>query len=153
MPNRHAPPAVRHPLSRPAWLAVLLWALWLLAAAGLGAWAAPPHAGPWRLGAALLACLVAGAGLMRGWHALGAGHVDWDGAQWWPPADGRMAVDQPVSLQVWADGGCWLWVQARTQAAGRRHGWWLMLQRQSPETWGELRRAVYSRPRTQDQRP
>lgn len=151
MPTRHAPPAVRHPLKPSRALAACLCALWLQAAMLLLAWALNIQSG-WRPAAvAFTVCLVAAAGMWHGWRRLGKGVVAWDGVQWWIEAEPGQAA-QPVLLQVRADGGPWLWVQAHPMVsrvpAGplrwRSSRWLLLLCRQSPETWGDLRRAVYS---------
>jgi len=152
MPSRHAPPAVRHPLKPSRTVAVCLCALWLLAAMLLLAWALNLQSGWWPAAVAVAVCLVAAAGMWHGWHSLGKGFIAWDGVQWSiGEADPGQAA-KPVLLQVRADGGSWLWVQVRPQVsmvpAGplrwRSSRWLLLLCRQSPETWGDLRRAVYS---------
>lgn len=152
MPLRHAPPAVRHPLKPPRGLSACLWALWLLAAMLLLAWVLSLQSG-WRPAVvAVTVSLVAAAGLWHGWRALGRGFVAWDGVQWWLGATATAHDAQPVLLQVRADGGQWLWAQAIPVVSARPLRWqsprWLLLSyRQSPETWGDLRRAVYFPPR------
>ena len=151
MPLRHAPPAVRYPLNPPRVLAACLCGLWLLAALLLLIWAMQFPAGN-RPAVAVLGGLAAAVGLRQGWRGLCRGVVLWDGEQWWICEAGRGKDMQPISLQVRADGGRWLWAQA-WQAGGsgakpwRGTRWLLLRQRQSPETWGELRRAVYFPPR------
>lgn len=152
MPSRHAPPAVRHPLKPSRTVAVCLCALWLVAAMLLLAWALNLQSGWWPAAVAVAVCLVAAAGMWHGWLSLGKGFIAWDGVQWSICEAGPGQAAQPVLLQVRADGGSWLWVQVRPLVsmvpAGplrwRSSRWLLLLCRQSPETWGDLRRAVYS---------
>ncbi len=129
-------------------LAVALLALWLIAAALLWAWAAQPQAGGLRMGVSALAASGAAAGLLHGWLGLGEGRLTWDGAQWLWHARGAKDAGVPVSLSVRADGGGWIWIRACPAGAG---GWWLLPCRgQSPDAWGELRRAVYFPARPSD---
>lgn len=151
MTSRHAPPAVRHPLNPPRGSVACLCALWLLAAMLLLAWALDLQSGWGPAVVAVTGSLVAAAGMWHGWRALGRGFVAWDGAQWWLGEAAAAHDAQPVLLQVRADGGQWLWAQARPVTTGslrwRSSRWLLLSYRQSPETWGDLRRAVYFPPR------
>lgn len=152
MPPRHAPPAVRHPLKPSRTVAACLCALWLLAAMLLLAWALNLQSGWWPAAVAVVVSLVSAVGMWHGWHSLGKGFIAWDGVQWWIGEAGPGQAAQPVRLHVRADGGAWLWVQARPLVSmvparplhWRSSRWLLLLYRQSPETWGDLRRAVYS---------
>lgn len=138
-----SPPTVRYPVAPSAALAAGLGALWLLGAALLLAWALQPQAGAWRQAAALCAASAAAAGLLRGWRLLARGHLAWDGMQWWLHEQDAREVAALASLHVWADGGGWLWVQARPAVRDPGGRWLLLAANQIPQTWGELRRAVY----------
>lgn len=143
MPSPLAPPAVRYPLAQPPALAVGLGLLWLLAATVLLGWALQPQAGGLRQAAALWTGLAAAWGLRRGWRSLGRGQLAWDGAQWWLQGQGAGDAALAVSLRVWADGGGWLWVQARVADGSAGSRWLLLAASHIPPAWGELRRAVY----------
>lgn len=145
MTFRALPPAVRHPLCRPVAMGAALCLLWLLVCALLLAWVSGPQAGGLRPAVALLAAVSAALGLWWGWCQMGQGMLAWDGEQWWLHGAGAA---QPVRLRIWADGGRWLWAQALCQ--GRRRQWLLLAEGLAPETWGELRRAVYFPARPSD---
>lgn len=145
-----SPPAVRYPVAPPAALAAGLGVLWLAGGALLLAWALQPQAGGWRQAAALCAASAAAAGLLQGWRSLARGQLAWDGVQWWLHAQHAREAAPLASLRVWADGGGWLWVQALSADHVPGCRWLLLAADQIPQTWGELRRAVYFPARLSD---
>ncbi len=124
--------------------------LWLAAAGLLLFWGLQPGAGLARQSSGLVLILLLAWSLHHGWQGLARGALTWDGRQWWLEVDEQA---RPVLLQVWADGGAWLWLQANVQAREAWLPWlrsprWLWLaQELSPHQWGPLRRAVYFPPR------
>jgi hypothetical protein len=153
MTTRYRPPVVAYALERPYWAAKAAIACWLVLAAVMQGWALQPQAS-WRQQGVAASFLLLAAWLLRRQHRLWpAGRLFWDGERWRLGLDATAAAAAPagVVLRVALDGGSWLWMEARAAEgeAGRR-GWcrrvhWLYLsQRQSPERWGDLRRAVYS---------
>lgn len=122
----------------------------LLALAGLlSAWvlASLLQSGGWlRPLVAALAFALAVAGCRHCWRDWPRGELSWDG-QGWHLASPRPYV-LPVQVAVGWDGGSWLWLKA-----GAGNGpWWLaggrafhllLMERDSPALWGDLRRAVY----------
>lgn len=147
--SRHfSAPPVRYPVGRGA---VLLWGLlallgaggavllfWLLQGAGDSVV---------RLSVAILVWLGAASAAWHFWRHRIDGELQWDGLQW------RLEIERVGSLVHSLDGNLWvrLDLQSHLWACmdgpdGRRT--WLWLERQgAPERWGDLRRAVYSRPR------
>lgn len=148
MSAHYQPPAVRYPFDRPRRAAPALAGAWVLVAGALLAWAAQPPAQAARWLAALALLALAAWLLWRQYRRWPRGLLQWDGSAWAlldPQGQERAAG---VALQVGLDGGGWLWVRARS--AHRRHclwpreSWLLLAARDSPQLWGDLRRAVYS---------
>ncbi|MBP3980462.1 MAG: hypothetical protein KKG12_12315 [Gammaproteobacteria bacterium] len=147
--SRHfSAPPVRYPVGPGS---VLRWGLlillgtggavlvfWLLQGAGDSAM---------RLFVAMLVWSVAASAVWHFWRKRIRGLLQWDGVHW------RLEIDQLGRSVHSFEGTLWvrldlqnhLWVCLDGQDG--RHAW-LWLERQgAPERWGDLRRAVYSRPR------
>ena len=141
-------PPVRYPLGQGS---VLLWGmLFLWGAGGAGLWfwllqgAGDSVA---RLSVALGVWLCAAGAVVHFWRQRLDGVLQWDGVRWHleagPPGDPA----HPLKGALWVrlDLQSHLWV-CLDEPGGRRT--WLWLERQgAPERWGDLRRAVYSRPK------
>jgi len=143
--SRRRAPAVQFPTAvRSVWLATVL-GLWsvagfsvLLAWSWVGASAHPA----WFLGAAFVLWLVASGMAWHFWSGLPAGILAWDGEVWTlqcapePMLCGTLTVHLDLQRRMAvrlaaADGSCrWIWLE----------------QHRGPSRWGDLRRAVYSRP-------
>jgi len=142
------PPSVRYPLRRSAVLGMLLAAVVLAGAAGLGAWvvlgtraALLPILAAFCLGAAALL------GAAHFWWHQADGALQFDGQAWIlsRPGPAGMSLVLAASPEVLLDLQGYLWV--RILPAGHPP-LWLWLERSSqPEHWMDLRRAVYSRAR------
>ena len=143
---RHAP-AVLYPLRHSRVLATLLFALGLLGALVLIAWAVLGTRAPFRgsVAVAIGVWLAAVAGGVHFWLQQPLGALRWDGQHWTllgvrPDADAKLLSGPP---EVFLDLQSHLWVQV--SPTGHR-GIWLWLERSGqPERWMDLRRAVYSR--------
>lgn len=141
-------PPVQYPVGRGL---VLLWGLlallgvggaallnWLLQGAG--------HSVA-RLSVALFFWLCAAGAVWHFWQHRVRGQLQWDGLQWRLEIDQRDRSAHPLEGSLWVrlDLQSQLWV-CLDGPDGRST--WLWLERQSaPDRWGDLRRAVYSRPR------
>jgi hypothetical protein len=122
---------------------LLVAALALAGVATTAAWLAQATAGGWRMGAAAAALvLVVGAAGWNWWHT-SPGTLAWNGEDWaWSAAGGTDTgrVESCLDLQ-----SCLL-----LRFAGRAGCHWLWLERsRCRERWDDLRRAVYSRARSQ----
>lgn len=153
MTTRYRPPAVIYALRRPRWAGKAAVACWLVLAAVMLGWALQPQALWLQRGMAGLFLLLAAFLLWRQHLLWPEGRLFWDGEQWaLATGEADMAAEPVlVLLHVALDGGSWLWLEAR--AAGAEGGGGLRRRRehrlylcesQSPERWGDLRRAVYS---------
>ena len=168
MNARYLAPSVRFVASRPQYLRLILALFALAVLCLLLAWAWQPQAG---MGQMVLAGLAACAAVACVWHSLRCwptGSLAWDGGEWrWfagadPSAleKGVMEEGQRVQLSVGWDGGHWLWLRLEMVAEpvlppfsmlwwlrslpGRGPPIWVWLdQRNGPEQWGDLRRAVH----------
>jgi hypothetical protein len=113
--------------------AATLWWTWLAAAAS------------WRQAVAGALCLAAGAGGLAAWRRSPSGSIVWDGTGWTLAGhDGSAAsgrIEPGADLQ---------WVLlARWQPESGPAAWLWLERRQAPHAWDALRRAVYSRARTE----
>lgn len=148
----HAAPPVSFPAGRSRTAGFLLAALSAAALATACAWAAAVPQGGWRQAAAFVAWAAAfvawaaaSLAAWRGWLDSATGTLRWDGAAWLWSGDGpdeaggtpAIALDlQACMLLRWraeSGRGRWLWVDRGA----------------SPREWPALRRAVYSRARTE----
>jgi hypothetical protein len=141
-------PPVRYPVGQ-AW--VLLWgALIVLCAGGavLVSWLLQGGGDSVaRLSVALLVWWGAAFAVWHLWRHRVHGSLQWDGLHWHLETElaGRPAHPLAGTLWVRMDLQSHLWV-CLEGPDGRRT--WLWLERHgAPERWGDLRRAVYSRPR------
>ncbi|WP_156385624.1 hypothetical protein [Ramlibacter sp. Leaf400] len=135
----HGAPSVSYPVGRSSLVGALLLATWSLGLlAGLAFAAGGASAA--RVGAALAACLAAGAWAAGWWRAQPAGLLAWDAAAWSWSAGGP-AVESG-SVQVVLDLQSLLLLRWRSPGRTR----WLWVERaRLPSRWDALRRAVYSR--------
>jgi hypothetical protein len=132
-------------------LIVLLWGmLFLWGAGGAGLWfwllqGAGDSAA--RLSVALGVWLCAAGAVVHFWRQRLDGVLQWDGVRWHLEAGPTGDPAHPLKGALWVrlDLQSHLWV-CLDEPGGRRT--WLWLERQgAPERWGDLRRAVYSRPK------
>ncbi len=143
------PPAVLYPLRRSRILGLLLVALLLASAGGLGAWLVQSGgaASLWpAVVASILWCLAA-ASTFHCWFYQFSGVLRWDGQVWTleSPSSGVAGMALSVPPEVLLDVQSYLWLHACPMGRGRI---WLWLERSTqPERWLDLRRAVYSRAR------
>jgi hypothetical protein len=151
MTTRYRPPVVAYASEHPRWAGKAAAACWLVLAAVMLGWVWQPQASGLQRGAAGGFLLLAAFLLRRQHRCWPVGRLLWDGERWSLGLDGAAAAAEPagVVLHVVLDGGSWLWMEARAAGgeAGRGHRRVYRLylsQRQSPERWGDLRRAVYS---------
>ncbi|MEH3087793.1 MAG: hypothetical protein PGN26_14940 [Xylophilus ampelinus] len=152
---RHAPPAVRHPVNRPAAGAAPAALASLAAVAAVAAWTLQAPAFDLRQAAAGAACAAAAAWAFLDWCTAPRGWLAWDGASWsWHPRSA--AAEAPGAAEAGTAGGCGvrptlhldlqalLLLRLRAVADdGAPCPRWLWLERgASPATWHDLRRAV-----------
>ena len=147
--SRHfSAPPVRYPVgqgSAPIWgLLILLGAGGAVLVFWLGQGAGDSLI---RRSVAVLVWFVAASAVWHFWRNRVRGLLQWDGVHWHLETDqrGRSAHSLQGTLWVRLDLQHHLWVCLDGQD-GRNA--WLWLERQgAPERWGDLRRAVYSRPK------
>ncbi|HEY9207430.1 MAG TPA: hypothetical protein VIP31_00045 [Acidovorax sp.] len=152
--SRHfSAPPVRYPVGQDS---VLLWGLLTLLGAGgavLVFWLLQGAGDSiTRLSVAVLVWLVAASALWHVWRYRIHGLLQWDGLHWRLETEqlGKPAHSLEGTLWVRLDLQSHLWVCLDGQDG--RHTW-LWLERQgAPERWGDLRRAVYSRPKPEASR-
>lgn len=159
-----APPAVCC-LNRPRRLGAVLVVMLLLMGLLLLAWALQPQAGLQRMAVASLVFCGVAAALLRVTRFWPGGRLAWSGAEWrlylshQPVQDALADEGRTVSVAVGWDGNSWLWLKLQpVEGAGRVPGslwrtvlerfvatevWLLLCERDSPEQWGDMRRAVY----------
>jgi len=137
----HSAPSVSYPAGRSRFAAALLLVAWLLGGAATATWWLHSQSPGWRLSAACLVLVAAGAFAAWNWWHFEPGILAWDGEAWsW--SDGRGAhtgtIEVTLDLQHcvllrWTseNGSRWFWLE--------RAG--------SAQRWDDLRRAVYSRAR------
>lgn len=147
-PGHFSAPPVRYPVGQGL---VLLWGLLILLGAGavvLVFWLVQGGGGSVaRMSAATLVWCGAASAVWHCWRYRARGLLHWDGTHWHLETGhaGKPAHLQEGILWVRLDLQSHLWV-CLNGPEGRRT--WLWLERQgAPERWGDLRRAVYSRPR------
>lgn len=151
MTTRYRPPVVAYASERPPWAGKAAVACWLALAAVMLGWALQSQA-IWSQQAAAGFFLLLAAFLLRQQVRLWpTGRLLWNGECWTLGDAAAAAEPASVFLRVALDGGSWLWMEARAAGAEARGGrwrrrvrWLYLSQRQSPERWGDLRRAVYS---------
>ena len=139
---RNAPP-VRYRVGCSAWLARVLVFLSLAGVVATLLWLdAAPKSGP-AAAAALVLWALACAIAWRFWAALPCGTLYWDGQVWtletarYGQVSGAVAVHLDLQRRM---GLC-------LSPAGGKVLWLWLEQCSAPEHWGDVRRAVYSRPR------
>jgi len=143
VPTMHDAPPVAYPLGRSHFQAGALAGLWL---AGLLVtlmwWLAAPRP-DWRLAAATVAMLGAGALAWRGWSHAPVGQLHWDGQVWLWESPSYQSGTPVLRLSVALDLQRLLLLRVENSD---RATLWLWAHRSAmPERWLDLRRAVYSR--------
>jgi hypothetical protein len=141
----HNAPSVIYPVGRPVLAGVLAAVLWGGGAILIFYWWLQADIAGWRQAGAALAVAATGAWALLSWLRSPAGEIHWDGSGWSGPQDGGSgSMALALDLQQWllvrwqgADSARWLWLERR----------------RCPERWSDLRRAVYSRARTQSLPP
>jgi len=140
----HGAPSVSYPAGRSRRARALLAALWAGGAGAAAAWVwqqaggqlAPTDPRPWLVFAAVL---LAGLAAWRA-NAAPAGELRWDGQGWTLPG---AALTRPARVEVHLDLQSLFLLRLVAPGEPAR---WLWLERGSrPESWRDLRRAVYSR--------
>jgi toxin CptA len=140
----HNAPSVSYPVGRCRLAGVLLVLAWSAGAAALAAWASHVPAPLWQQALAAVAVAAAGLSAALGWARSAEGTLAWHGDTWdWQSgaeaAAGR--VERILDLQHW------VLVRWRAETGPAR---WLWLEaKRDPARWDALRRAVYSRARTE----
>jgi hypothetical protein len=140
----HSAPSVSYPVGRCRFAAVMLASTWLAAAVGLAAWARQVPAPAWQQALAAAGLAAAGLSAASGWARSACGTLTWSGATWdWQSGTGAMPgrAERILDLQRW------ILVHWRPES-GPAHWLWLEARR-DPSRWDALRRAVYSRARTE----
>jgi hypothetical protein len=145
LPSRYRAPAVQYPTSgRSAWLGAVLALGALAGLAAVTAWmfwgaSAQPA---WMVAAAFALCLLSSGVAWRFASALPCGMLIWDGQAWtlqggqgdvlWGTLSVSLDLQRCMAVRLVAgDGACrWIWLEQCRDSA----------------RWGDLRRAVYSRP-------
>ena len=142
----HNAPPVNYPVGRSRFQTRVQGALWLLGAATVAGWSWQVDVLGWRQGVAAMAVVGAGLLAVYGWWKTPATALRWDGQQWfWTGSD----VDCTVRVSVHIDLQHHLLLCLRPDA-GR--SLWCWAERASqPALWRNLRRAVYSPARPQDE--
>lgn len=163
MSMRYLAPSVACSLYRPKWLGTALLLMLCLIGLLLVAWLFQPQTA---LRHTVMASLVfVGAaiallGVRRSWPV---GRLAWSGADWRlyvspQPGQAELADEgRLVTMAVGWDGNSWLWLRLRNADVHCGLPWWqvikrmlavpevwlLLHERDSPEQWGDMRRAVY----------
>jgi hypothetical protein len=141
----HAAPAARYPVERSRAALALLAAGWAAGAITTLWWALQAAAPGWRQGMAAAVLLAVGAFGLRTWLRAPRGTIAWDGAAWTLAPErgqgGPGRVEPGVDLQ-------WL-LLLRWRPESGPAGWLWLERRHAPGAWAALRRAVYSRARTE----
>jgi toxin CptA len=141
----HAAPSVRYPVARSRAAGLFLAAAWGAGALVTLWWTWQASAPGWRQGAAALLVLAVGAFGWSAWRRSPCGSLAWDGARWsLAVASGTPA---PGHLEPGADLQWLLLARWRPESGGA--AWFWLERRQAPHAWDALRRAVYSRARTE----
>jgi hypothetical protein len=146
----HGAPSVSYPVGRCRFAAVLAASLWLAGLLALAAWTAQAPGPGWRQGLAAAALAAGAVAAGAAWWRGPRGTLRWEGGQWsWQ--DGAGGGDAPSgSVHPRLDLQRWLLVAWRGEPGTAR---WLWLERErAPSDWEALRRAVYSRARTEGPR-
>ena len=141
----HAAPSVRYPVGRSRAAGVFLAAAWSAGALATCWWTWQAATPGWRQAAAALLVLAVGAFGLAAWLRSPRGALAWDGAAWTLALEGGETA--PGRIEPGADLQGLLLLRWRPLCRG---GTWLWLERrQAPQAWDALRRAVYSRARTE----
>jgi toxin CptA len=140
----HGAPSVSYPVGRCRFAAILMGTAWAAGAAACGAWLWLVEAAVWQRALAIGLPALAAVLALRAMREPPQGALSWTGDGWrWMPEgqearSGRVAL--ALDLQRWllvhwtgSGGAAWLWMERR----------------QGPRDWDALRRAVYSRARTE----
>ena len=137
----HNAPSVSYPVGRPRVAGLLAAALWLAGAVVTLLWLREAADPGWRQGLAATMLAITGAWALRSWSRSPQGELRWDGTSWtWPGGAGATGLDVALDLQRI--------LLVRRRESGAAH--WLWLERsRDPQRWLDLRRAVYSRARTE----
>ncbi len=143
----HSAPSVTYPVGRSRFAGLLAASLWLAGVAVTALWSHQAPSLDWRHGLALAVVLGSGMVAARSWWAAAEGELRWDGQHWWWSASGE-SLAGVVTVALDLQGRMLLcWCGEPAPSAGLRQWLWLERGRQ-PERWDDLRRAVYSRART-----
>lgn len=150
-PPRFSAPPARCTLARSRWLAWVLVIVHAVAFANLVAWVVWGGVTHWlAVGFAALLWLVASVSAACFWVRTPLGTLSWDGSVW------RMVGPVPGSTELLLGSRVVAQVDLQERMAlsfpeqphGQSRTWLWVEQAHNPMVWGDLRRAVYSRPST-----
>ncbi len=134
-----------YPLGRSRFLGALLLLAWALAGLLTAAWgwlSASYDPRPW-LG--VMALLLAGGSMVRGWQRSPVGQLIWDGQHWAWESQGYRGGAALAAPRVVLDLQSAVLMRLDNPAGA---SWWLWAERSAaPPRWLDLRRAIYARPR------
>lgn len=129
-------------MGRSHFLAWILFALWLAGLLSAMLWFHLSRQFDWRMVLALISVLGSGGVAGNSWIHAPVGQLAWDGDVWrWESASYQTGI-AGYDLSVIADFQRWVLVRLENQAHARL--WLWVEQREMPERWLDLRRAVYS---------
>ena len=143
----HNAPAVSYPVGRSRFQVIFLSSLSVLGWCAAVIWMVQAQNTDWRQGLMLSGAVLTGLGAVWQWRHAPIGQLSWEGGSWSWAAFGNT---ESVQLAVVVDLQMAMVLILRTNGTKDR---WLWVQRDaSPARWLALRRAVYQRPRV-DQDP
>ena len=143
----HNAPAVSYPVGRSRFQVLFLSIISVLGMSAAVTWIVQAQTPDWRQGLMLSGAVLTGFGAVWHWRHAPIGQLSWEGSSWSWAASGHT---EPVQLAVVVDLQMAILLMLRPNGAKVR---WLWVQRDaSPVRWLPLRRAVYQRPRV-DQDP
>jgi len=139
----HNAPSVNFPVGRSRFAGGLLLLIWSAGASAVAAWNWQVDAAGLRIALAWSVVLLTGAYSARAWVRSPTGTLAWDGRVWNWTAGGQVLQAHPeVALDLQH-------VLLLRFGAAHRAPWLWLEKRAAPACWDDLRRAVYSRARSE----
>jgi toxin CptA len=139
----HNAPSVNYPVGRSRLAGALLATAWAAGALAVAAWTLQVQTSDTRTLLAWSSVLLSGFLAVRMWARTPAGLLAWDGQTWsWSIGERVLQAHPEVILDL----QCALLLRL---GEGRSASWLWLEKRWSPARWDDLRRAVYSRARTE----
>ena len=142
----HNAPAVVYPLKRSRFLGQLLFGLWLAGLCSVAGWLFINQRFDWRCVTAFVAVLGTGVAALVGWQHQPVGDLCWDGLVWRWESVGYQAGVVEQELVVMADFQSSILLRLKNPASASL--WLWPEKRTSPARWLDLRRAIYSTPKS-----